>query len=515
MMLRRAAFVSSLVPGAFALTACSPAAGEGSAPQPVITPPVASAGPTASASASAEPASREARCPAQHPIGRVAFGPDGQTLATASGKFGVIGDGTGNNLVDVWDVPSGKIARSLDAGQDDVAAVSFGNNGWLVTVTGPPVATVRLFSVADWSMKHDMSFYCAGTAHWSPAGTHLGIVGCDGQMSTVRLSDRKVTERPKDEAHLGGDYRVDMEYSADGKSIYVDDEDQGFQVLDAATLKRRSRRLPPERTACSALSPKHDRFAWVTEEGALSVLETASANKKPKKLATDEEHPCSALAWVDTSHFAVATADGEVKIWDATGKDAARALSPAADAGAPAFLVADATGAALAGAHPRGHVSLWDVAAGTHKELFHSPSSPGPDAAPPPSIQWSPDGARLAAAAGDRYFLWDRSGNKLAESPIRATESGAGLIWSPRGDVVAVLDGSLHLHRVSDGADLTLVSIDQNGARLGLAGSSSGAFAGPPELAHCALPAGTPASRRVQRPTLLADFLNGLPLRGQ
>ncbi|MEZ4299245.1 MAG: WD40 repeat domain-containing protein [Polyangiaceae bacterium] len=486
-----------LAPAVSALAACSSGSGQTSGPGPAA--PSASA--TATASASAAVDTGEPTCPSRHTIGSVAFDPDGKTLVTSCAGYDMCKEG--ESLMDVWDLSSGELKKTIDAGMENVLTSTFGPNGLFLTVANPHtgVATVRLFSTADWSIKHDMSFYCTATAHFNPQGTHLGMVGCDGNLATVRLSDMAITRRPEKEAHLGGDYAVAMAYSADGKAIYVDDEVAGFQVLDPTTLKRRSKEKEVPRAGCAALSPKWERYAVMTEEGELSVLEATKPDSKARKLAKTTGVTCSSLIWLDAGHLALATSDGAVQIVDASGKAPARALTgPVKDAGALSYFAVNAAGTALAGVYNAGHIVLWDVASGTGKPLLQAAPLKEDDIPTPPSVEWSPAGDKLAGSNLERYFVWDTAGAKLGEGAVSSAGKASAVVWSPKGDFLAILDGKLRLRRTSDGAEVVLQSVDFQGKRTGIAGSRYGVYSGPDELGRCATPPETGTDRSSRAP---------------
>lgn len=486
--------------------ACAPGAPAAGSPWLVTAP---TAVPTATATAAAS-AAGEVPCPVPRPIGTLTLVPDGDALLTACAGEGACEQG--ESLVDVWSLASGSIERSLDAGREDVAAVDFGPDGWLVTVAHPHdgLASVRLFSASDWSLRHDTRLHCVTAARFDPTGTLLGLAGCDGMVGTVRLSDMQEARRPAAEAHVGDDSAAGLVFSNDGKWVLLDDATQGFQILDAATLKRKTG-LAPAPATCSGLSRTHERYACALAGGPLTVLVTADPGNRPKTLLADPKLRCEALAWLDDRRF-VASMSGSIRVFDTDGKGSWKSLDGAGGVQVSS-MEADPRGAAVAISDLSGGVTVWDIATGARKQLHRRPRGSRGENEPPPTIEWSPNGDWLVAELADRLLVWDRAGVKVAEIRVPQSESWPDVTWISNGDVLAVLGSTVRLHRFTDGAEVVLSVVEQAGRRVGLAGSTSGAYSGPADLAHCVSPA-VPAGRRIQKSRLLADFFAGLPLRG-
>src|SRR5262249_30405353 len=92
------------------------------------------------------------------------------------------------------------------------------------------------------------------------------------------------------------------------------------------------------------------------------------------------------------------------------------------------------TGLAYGGNEERGVLRLWDVATVRSKRTFRVPMGP---------ILWfafSPDGQRLAAAAGGPIRLWDLRTGRLVRRLSAADDeptNGASLLFSPNGRLLA------------------------------------------------------------------------------
>lgn len=373
------------------------------APSDSVAPPQTAGTATAEPPASAQ----EQACSGRLRIGNVSFAPDGQTLTTACAGSADCNDASGaGTKVDVWSAAQGEIQRTVDAGMSNVKTMLWGAGDRFATVADPTTAmcAVRLFSSATWEKKFEVEHYCVSDIAFHPKGSSLVIAGCDGHMTAVNTATGKKVNRPEKEAHPGGDYYVGVEFSEDGKALFVDDESEGYQELDPVTLKRRATLRPPG-AVCSATSPKGDLYAAAREDDSLIVSEVKSP-AKPRTLAKEGGRECTSLAWLDASHIVVAFLGGSIAIWDVTGNGSRRDLtSPAAPGSNVATITSlwvGPAGRTFVSGDNAGALAQWDVATGARRELFRPPPNPPNDAPPPPALSPSPTGDKVAAFLGDR-----------------------------------------------------------------------------------------------------------------
>ncbi|MBK8258031.1 MAG: WD40 repeat domain-containing protein [Polyangiaceae bacterium] len=470
--------------------------------------------PTAATTASVAPTSgstKQLSCPATNTMSNFALSADRAWLTTGCAGYEGCTDENPDTNMDVWDVQKGQIGATLDAGQNNILTMAFGPGGHFVSVANPHtgVATVRLFSVGSWAQKHDMSFYCTGTAEFDPMGNFLALVGCDGNIATVKLSDLTVLYRPESEAHLGGDYGVSLDYTPDGQTILVMDEYNGFQVLSASTLIRKAPPRDIGRIAREALSPARTQYAAVNDAGELYAFDSQKPTQKPSRLSVGKAGDVKQLLWLGEKRLLVSAEPSILAEWDLSKKSTSKKVVVTGLHSTP-YLYSDPSASSVVMVDERGTVILWDAATGAAKQLDPGRSAANSDDLP--KVEWSRDGDRVLLQTRQTLRVFDKSGNLVAQWQLGGDQANTNMTWIHKGEIIADANQTLHLYRVSDAAVLHLQSVVHNDHRIGLVSSPNGTWSGPEELAHCALPDGTFKGRRVQRPSLLSDFLAGLPI---
>jgi len=162
--------------------------------------------------------------------------------------------------------------------------------------------------------------------------------------------------------------------------------------------------------------------------------------------ATLDDYPTALAMSRDGAVLAAGTASGKVFVFDATSGDALHRFDAHADG-----VLALAFGRhALASAGQDGHARLWDVKSG--QQIAALPGSSGWVS----HLQWTPDGKRLATAAGKHVKLWDAQGQPLRQ--WSATAGINGLAFNAVGGLLAATAGAeVLLWRSADGGlDRTL-----------------------------------------------------------
>lgn len=140
---------------------------------------------------------------------------------------------------------------------------------------------------------------------------------------------------------------------------------------------------------------------------------------------------------------------GRVTIWDAATGAVLRNLPMPA----PAFEVLfSPDGRTLAVSDVDDHVSVWSPRSGRRLRTVevHNNGS---------SLAWSPDGTALAVAPFDAHVVvWSIETGRVTRIPSDGGAWVRGAAWSPDGRVLAFAmeDQGLRLHRLADGAGLTL-----------------------------------------------------------
>jgi WD40 repeat protein len=424
-------------------------------------------------------------CPPEAAIGIVAIAPDRGTIATSCSPY--CRSNTGFQAVDVWDVGAGRLARRLDMRMTNVAGLAYGPRGSLAAVADPTtgMCDVRLWDTSTWALTAASELYCFQSLAYDPSGEHVVFAGCNGQTFSFDTATGAKVDRPEGQTHIAADCEIDIRITDDGARVILSDESGGLEVLRLATLARDAEG-PGGRVVCHAFAPKKDRAAIVDDKGTLTVFDVAKP-RPSTKLATDKHRACSAMAWTDASHLAVAREDGTLTVWDVDKKRMTQALRT----GGPTVqkLAAQPSGALLASVDDRA-ITIWNVALGKIVKAIERLPAPGLGTYDDSRLldpTWSPTGGYLATFADLTMILWDSESNgveRLALGPD-ATQAHR-IVWSRNGNVLAFTDGAAELVGVADGARITLHVFERDGQRVGLVTTPDGRFDGPDDLYACA-----------------------------
>jgi WD40 repeat protein len=482
------------------------AAGCRTPPEPAAPPEIVLSAPPVASEPARMPEPPRPPCPPRQPIGIVSVSPNRRVIVTACS--GVCDAGRERYPIDVWDIARGTVARRLDMELPKVVRIAWGPGGLLAAVADPStgMGEGRVWDWSTWAPVGASDVYCFQSLAFDPAGKHLLLAGCNGTLTAVDTATGKLVHRPEKEAHVAGDYGIEVRYSDDGQKVLVADEYAGVQLLRAATLVGQAE-ASPGHLVCQAFAPKKDRLVVVDSGGTLQLYDAARP-RKLAKLARDESHACAAIAWIDAGRFAVARDDGTLAVWDAERGRLVRSLR--AQGSPVTALAADPQGALLASVD-QDEIVIWDIATGARHQEIRRPPPPDAggsfDMTSRPTPVWSPSGKHVAALADGQAVTWTRETGAVSRLPLAGDPQVArSLAWSPDDTVLAFTDGDAHLLRVADRGVLTLSVFERDGRREGLVTAWDGRFAGPDDLARCAPSTPPPGERRA---ALLADFFAG------
>lgn len=162
--------------------------------------------------------------------------------------------------------------------------------------------------------------------------------------------------------------------------------------------------------------------------------------------ATLDDYPTALAVSRDGAVIAAGTASGKLFVFDAGSGDLLHTL----DAHKGGVLALAFGRSALASAGQDGHARLWDVRSGTVTAAL--PGGNGWVS----HLQWTPDGKRLATAAGKSVKLWNEQGTALQQWTASAGING--LAFNAVGGLLAATSGAAAmLWRTADGGlDRTL-----------------------------------------------------------
>ena len=294
----------------------------------------------------------------------MAFSPDGQRLASASG----------DETVKVWDAATGQETLTLKGHTGAVKSVAF-----------------------------------------SPDGKRLASASCD---QTVKVWDAATGQETLTlKGHTG--VVTGVAFSPDGKRLASASQDRTVKVWDAATGQETlTLKGHTDRVTSVAFSPDGKRLASASEDQTVKVWDAATGPGDAHPQGTHRRWSCGVAFSPDGKRLASASRDRTVKVWDAgDGPGDAHAQGAHRRVYGVAF---SPDGTRLASASDDGTVKVWDARTG--QETLTLKGHTGRVT----SVAFSPDGTRLASASLDKTVkVWDA---REVTPELLARDEARGLI---------------------------------------------------------------------------------------
>ena len=323
--------------------------------------------------------------------GRVAFSPDGKTLASRKGGSGTIG---------FWDVNTGKHLRTLMEHTDGVEIVLFSPDGSTLASVGD-WDYVRLWDVETKSELQTLTGPRGiSSVSFSPDGSTLASVGGTYDY-TVRLWDMKTGTELQTLTGRPEDWLDSVAFSPDGntiaagsgKVIHLWDVDTGTELQ---TLTGR----PEDRLDSVAFSPDGNTIA--AGSGKVIHLWDVDTGTELQTLTGRPEDRLDSVAFSPDGNTIAAGSGKVIHLWDVdTGTELQTLTGRPEDWLDSVAFSPDGNTIASAGSWDN-TIHLWDVDTGTELQTLTGHTG-GVN-----SIAFSPDGRTLASGSWDgTVLLWD------------------------------------------------------------------------------------------------------------
>ena len=336
----------------------------------------------------------QALLPMASPVYSVAISPDGATLAA----------GLGNGQVELWEMETGTSMGTLEHGYLWITSVAFSPDGNTLA-SGSEDQTIKLWDVetqapvATWEVAKKGNGLGSTLVDFSPDGTML-VSGFDD--GTVRLWDVATqTEVATLEGHSDGVEAV--AFSPDGQTVASGSFDKTVRLWDVTT-RRQIGILPGHKwwVEVVAFSPDGRTLASGASDRTAILWDVATR----RQIATFEEHTKGVFSLAfspDGQTLASGSKDGTVLLRDLETGNAA-----ALTGHLPVFSMSMSPDGSTLASGVGGEILLWDVA--TREQIASLKGAFTDDPVSP--VAFSPDGTRLASGGSLRgggwgIALWD------------------------------------------------------------------------------------------------------------
>jgi WD40 repeat protein/uncharacterized caspase-like protein len=353
--------------------------------------------------------------------------------------------GGSDGLVKFWDLTTGAEKRQLTA-QNTVTTLALSNDARMLGI-GTGNFMVGVWDTVEWREIHTMRRLAPSVTAFaiSENGRTMAAIRGDGFMSAWDFSRGSGFQQVKT-PH----FNAQLASSTDGR-FFVSGSSRNVVFWDSAGRRLQTIAGADANIGAVALSRDSRLVAAAFGSGQVMTWEVAT-RRLVRTIQLAESLYAGALAF-DPSGATLATAayNGELRLWDvATGRERA-ALE--GHTSLTKTLVFSPDGTRLASGDAKGILKIWDVAGARaiHSIEAHDWIE---------SAAFSPDGRLVATSGWDRAVrLWDAATGRLVREMKGHTEQVDAVAFTPDGMTIlsAANDGAIRLWNVSDGAHVASV----------------------------------------------------------
>jgi WD40 repeat protein/serine/threonine protein kinase len=321
------------------------------------------------------------------PFTSVAFGPDGNRLVS----------GSGDNILEVWDVATGREMLALKGHSDMVISVAFSADGRRL-VSGSKDRSLRVWDAQSGQEILTLKGHseAVSSVTFSPDGKRLASGSWD---NTMKVWD---AQNGQEILTLRGHSKpvTSVAFSPDGKRLVSGSSDKTLKVWNAQsgqeilTLKGHSKAV-----TSVAFSPDSERLVSGSLDNTLKVW-TGESGKELLTLKGHSDHVTSVAFSPDSQRLASGSADQTVKIWDAlSGREMLTLTGHRNDVSNVAF---SPDGKRLASGSWDGTIRVSDAQNGPETLTLKGHTEPIS------SVAFSPDSKRVASGSTDNSVkIWN------------------------------------------------------------------------------------------------------------
>ncbi len=366
-----------------------------------------------------------------------AFSRDTRVLASASDDL------------TVWDASSGQVLTALPPGESWVTAIAFQTDAGFV-ITGHDDGSIRYWDAPG----HHMVFGAPFQLHTRPISALA--VSPDGQMLAAASEDKLISLWDLTQGtHLGNlvghtDRIPALAWHPSGRYLVSTGWDTTARIWDVST-RQPVMLLNTHSTQVTALAFSPDGRMLATADSALTLRLWDFLGRKELRQIKGPQVEIRTLAFSPDSRRLASNGDRMIHLWDVQSGQAQAGTGPRPATKNTLALSPD--GSRLVTNGGGSAVRVWDTK--TRQPILPL-EAPGPVHA----VAYSPDGRRIAGAAGDRVRIWDAVSGQVVGDWDGPEESITVLAYSLDGTYLASGSGTgypVWIWRTRDGEPVLLI----------------------------------------------------------